>query len=220
MSLSSDEFMNIELLMIGNEILIGKTQDTNSNWLAKRITKYGHEIARITTIGDDVDIISNALKDILNRKPDIVITSGGLGPTFDDMTLKAVAVALGKGGVVVRDKERLSAVAKQTLEQWKANTASHYYVGTSMLFGFFENGKSVDITAQLQISNNNIDRLLSDDFQCVFTVVNSNGLCTVFFERLDNTISVVRLVIYNQNYGVFIHQITFSLLLQRQFYGK
>jgi molybdopterin-biosynthesis enzyme MoeA-like protein len=70
--------MIIELLMVGNEILIGKTQDTNSNWMAKRITKYGHNLKRITTIGDELEEISNALREILKRGPDIVITSGGL----------------------------------------------------------------------------------------------------------------------------------------------
>ncbi|MGM0470332.1 MAG: molybdopterin-binding protein [Promethearchaeati archaeon] len=64
--------------MIGNEILIGKTQDTNSNWMAKRITKYGHHVFRITTIGDYLDEISSTIKEIVNRNPDIVITSGGL----------------------------------------------------------------------------------------------------------------------------------------------
>ncbi|MFX1469967.1 MAG: molybdopterin-binding protein [Promethearchaeota archaeon] len=86
--------MDIELLMIGNEILIGKTQDTNSNWIAKRITKYGHKVKRITVIGDELDTISRTLQDILNRKPDIIITSGGIGPTFDDMTLEGIAIGL------------------------------------------------------------------------------------------------------------------------------
>jgi molybdenum cofactor synthesis domain-containing protein len=88
--------MNFELLMVGNEILIGKTQDTNSNWMAKRITKFGHKVKRITTIGDDVDIISNTLQDILKRKPDIIITSGGLGPTWDDRTLIGIANGLNR----------------------------------------------------------------------------------------------------------------------------
>lgn len=88
--------MNIELLIIGNEILIGKTKDTNSNWMAKRITKYGHQITRITAIGDDLDSISKALREILERKTDVIITSGGLGPTFDDMTLKGVSMALNR----------------------------------------------------------------------------------------------------------------------------
>jgi molybdenum cofactor synthesis domain-containing protein len=86
--------MIVELLVIGNEILIGKTQDTNSNYMAKRITKYGHKIRRITAVGDELKDISNAMKECLNRKPDIIITCGGLGPTFDDMTLQGIAQAL------------------------------------------------------------------------------------------------------------------------------
>ncbi|MFX1394740.1 MAG: molybdopterin-binding protein [Promethearchaeota archaeon] len=88
--------MNVELLIIGNEILIGKTQDTNSNWMGKRITKFGHKLRRITIIGDELEEISNTLRDILKRKPDIIITSGGLGPTFDDMTLEGVSRALNR----------------------------------------------------------------------------------------------------------------------------
>jgi nicotinamide-nucleotide amidase len=86
--------LDIEILVIGNEILIGKTKDTNSNWMAKRITKYGHRLRRITTIGDSLEEISTTLRNILERKPDIIITSGGLGPTFDDMTLKGIAIGL------------------------------------------------------------------------------------------------------------------------------
>ena len=86
--------MDIELLITGNEILIGKTLDSNSNWMAKRITRYGHHLKRITTIGDDLNIISTTLEEILKRNPDLIITSGGLGPTFDDMTLEGVAIGL------------------------------------------------------------------------------------------------------------------------------
>lgn len=88
--------MIIELLMIGNEILIGKTQDTNSNWMAKRLTKYGHRVKRIITIGDDLEIIASTIKDILKRSPDVIITSGGIGPTFDDMTLQGIANGLNR----------------------------------------------------------------------------------------------------------------------------
>ena len=88
--------MKVEILVIGNEILIGKTQDTNSIWLAKRIAKYGHRLKRITAIEDDIETISITLQTILERKPDIVITTGGLGPTFDDMTLAGVAKGLNR----------------------------------------------------------------------------------------------------------------------------
>ena len=89
--------MIVELLVIGNEILIGKTQDTNSNYMAKRITKYGHKIRRITAVGDELEDISNAMREAINRKPDMIIVCGGLGPTFDDMTLQGVAQALSTG---------------------------------------------------------------------------------------------------------------------------
>jgi len=88
--------MEVEILVIGNEILIGKTQDTNSNWLAKRIAKYGHRLKRITAIEDDIEVISTTLQMILTRKPNMIITTGGLGPTFDDMTLAGVAKGLNR----------------------------------------------------------------------------------------------------------------------------
>lgn len=86
--------LDVEILVIGNEVLIGKTQDTNSNWMAKRITKYGHRLRRITTIGDSLDEISQSIIEILKRNPDIIITSGGMGPTFDDMTLEGIGIGL------------------------------------------------------------------------------------------------------------------------------
>ena len=62
--------------------------------MAKRITKYGHKIRRITAVGDELEEISNALSANIDRKPDMIIICGGLGPTFDDMTLQGVAQAL------------------------------------------------------------------------------------------------------------------------------
>ena len=88
--------MDVEILVIGNEVLIGKTQDTNSNWMAKRITKYGHRLRRITTISDSLEEISQSIKDSLSRNPDIIITSGGMGPTFDDMTLEGIGIGLNR----------------------------------------------------------------------------------------------------------------------------
>ncbi len=70
--------MDIELLIIGNEILLGHTQDTNSNWMARKISKYGHKVRRITTIGDNLGEIGNVIREILKRKPEIIISSGGL----------------------------------------------------------------------------------------------------------------------------------------------
>jgi molybdenum cofactor synthesis domain-containing protein len=102
--------MDVEFLIIGNEILIGKTLDSNSNWMAKRIARYGHRLRRITTVEDELNIISNALQGILKRKPDIIITSGGLGPTFDDMTLEGIAMGLNRK--LVLNEHALSSIKK------------------------------------------------------------------------------------------------------------
>lgn len=85
---------HIELVCVGNELLIGKIVNTNAQWLAKRITATGLNVSRITVISDDVTEISKAIKEAIKRKPKMIITTGGLGPTFDDMTLQGMAKAL------------------------------------------------------------------------------------------------------------------------------
>ncbi|MGV9171366.1 MAG: competence/damage-inducible protein A [Promethearchaeia archaeon] len=102
--------MIVEILVVGNEILQGHTNDTNSYWLAKRITKYGHQLRRILTIGDDVDQIEASLRYLLEKQPDVIITCGGLGPTFDDMTLKGVAKALNRE--LVKNKHAYAMIKK------------------------------------------------------------------------------------------------------------
>jgi len=84
----------IEIICVGNELLIGKTLNTNAQWLAKRITTLGLSIRRITIVGDDVDEISSAAREAMQRNPRFLITTGGLGPTFDDKTLEGFANAL------------------------------------------------------------------------------------------------------------------------------
>lgn len=84
----------VEILCVGNELLIGKTVNTNAQWLAKRIATLGLKVRRITVIGDDVGEIATALRESMERKPSFIITTGGLGPTFDDKTLEGVAASL------------------------------------------------------------------------------------------------------------------------------
>ncbi|MEM1569175.1 MAG: nicotinamide mononucleotide deamidase-related protein [Candidatus Bathyarchaeia archaeon] len=86
--------LKFEILTIGNELLIGKILNTNAQWLSRRITSLGGRVTRIITIGDDVNEISTTIRDCLSRKPDFIITVGGLGPTFDDKTLEGVAYAV------------------------------------------------------------------------------------------------------------------------------
>jgi molybdenum cofactor synthesis domain-containing protein len=100
-----------ELLFIGNELLTGKVLNTNSQWLARSITSMGGVCRRMTVIGDDVEEISRAIREILERSPRFLITSGGLGPTYDDVTLEGVARALGRPMRV--DEEALSWVNRR-----------------------------------------------------------------------------------------------------------
>ena len=84
----------MEIICVGNELLIGKTLNTNAQWLAKRVTSLGLDVRRVNTVGDDVGEISSALREAFQRNPSFVITTRGLGPTFDDRTLEGVAKAL------------------------------------------------------------------------------------------------------------------------------
>jgi molybdenum cofactor synthesis domain-containing protein len=86
----------IEIICVGNELLIGKTVNTNASWMAKRATSLGMKVKRVTVVADDVDEIAEATIDALNRKPGFIVTTGGLGPTFDDKTLEGISRALGK----------------------------------------------------------------------------------------------------------------------------
>jgi len=85
---------HIEIICVGNELLIGKIANTNAQWLAKRITTIGLNVNRITVASDDIAEISSIVKEAIRRKPKIIITTGGLGPTFDDKTLEGIAKAL------------------------------------------------------------------------------------------------------------------------------
>jgi len=84
----------LEIICVGNELLIGKTLNTNAHWLAKRVTSLGLTVNRITVTRDEVDEIAAVLREALKRKPHFIITTGGLGPTFDDKTLEGIASGL------------------------------------------------------------------------------------------------------------------------------
>jgi molybdenum cofactor synthesis domain-containing protein len=90
------EPVTVEVFIIGNEILNGDIQDTNSHWLCKEITAMGGLVVRQTALRDDLEGIATALRAALDRGTRIVMTSGGLGPTADDLTLAAVARCTGR----------------------------------------------------------------------------------------------------------------------------
>jgi nicotinamide-nucleotide amidase len=85
---------DIEIICIGNELLIGKIQNTNAYWLSKQATQLGVIVQRVTVIRDVVEEIAKTILQTAERKPPFIITTGGLGPTFDDKTLEGIAKAL------------------------------------------------------------------------------------------------------------------------------
>jgi nicotinamide-nucleotide amidase len=85
--------MNAEILVIGTEILLGEIVDTNTQRIARALRNIGIDLFRTSTVGDNQGRVAGAVKDALGRA-DLVITSGGLGPTVDDVTRDGVAEAL------------------------------------------------------------------------------------------------------------------------------
>jgi molybdenum cofactor synthesis domain-containing protein len=83
------------ILVIGNEILSGKVVDTNSPYLCRELRALGVDVERVLVIPDDVDLIARETK-AMHEAYDFVFTSGGVGPTHDDMTLDGIAQAFGR----------------------------------------------------------------------------------------------------------------------------
>lgn len=81
-----------EIITIGTELLLGEIQDTNTRYLACQLRQIGVDLFRVTTVGDNTLRIAEMIRESLSRA-DIVITTGGLGPTIDDPTRNAVAIA-------------------------------------------------------------------------------------------------------------------------------
>lgn len=88
--------VTVELFIIGNELLIGEIQDTNTHWLCRELNRLGGQVVRATLLRDTATVIAAEIGAALDRAPRVIITSGGLGPTSDDLTLAAVALGLGR----------------------------------------------------------------------------------------------------------------------------
>src|SRR5438067_2708829 len=87
--------MKAEILSIGTELLLGQIVDTNANFLAQQLPALGLDLLYVSQIGDNLHRLSDAFRRGLDRS-DIIITSGGLGPTEDDLTREAIAEVMGE----------------------------------------------------------------------------------------------------------------------------
>jgi len=86
--------MRAEIIAIGDELTSGQRLDTNTQWLSQRLNELGVPVAFHTTVGDDLETNVGAFRIAIDRA-DIVVSTGGLGPTADDLTREAIATAVG-----------------------------------------------------------------------------------------------------------------------------
>ena len=93
------------IVIIGNEVLSGKTQDTNSYFLCTELRQLGVEVQKISTIPDVIELIGREVAEFSARF-DFVFTTGGVGPTHDDVTIDGIAHGFGLGVVRHPDIER------------------------------------------------------------------------------------------------------------------
>src|SRR5215213_4674191 len=97
--------MSAEIVVVGTEILLGSLLDTNSAWLSRRLAALGVGVYRHTTVGDNKGRLVAALSEAAARA-DLVLSTGGLGPTFDDLTNEALGQAAGREMVEYPDARR------------------------------------------------------------------------------------------------------------------
>ncbi|SMC87329.1 competence/damage-inducible protein cinA [Desulfocicer vacuolatum DSM 3385] len=86
--------MKAEILSTGDEVLWGEIDDSNASWLARRLRECGVDVTRVSCVGDDIATISSVMAETSSRC-DMVLVTGGLGPTGDDLSAQAAAVATG-----------------------------------------------------------------------------------------------------------------------------
>lgn len=144
--------MNVEIIVIGDELLIGQVTDTNSGWIARELNHIGWEVTEITTVRDRSREITDALNSSFGRV-DVVLMTGGLGPTKDDITKQTLCDYF--GGKLVFDESVFANVEtifrrrKLTMNDSTRNqayvpnmcTVIQNPVGTAPVMWFERNGK-------------------------------------------------------------------------------
>ncbi len=116
--------VTVEILTIGNEILLGIIEDTNSNYLCRVIRGMGGRVRRIAVLRDEIEAIAGEVKASLERRSELIFTCGGLGPTDDDLTLAAISQATAR-------KLEVNPSAQEFVERRYRELASQGYVSSA-----------------------------------------------------------------------------------------
>jgi len=107
------------IVVTGTEVLSGIVSDRNGPWLSERLRELGVELAHIAIVGDRREDMAAALRFLAEERVDLIVTSGGLGPTADDLTTAVVAEFAGRP--LVRDaalEQRIAAIVAPLMERW------------------------------------------------------------------------------------------------------
>lgn len=122
-----DPALRASILVIGDEILGGFVTDTNSGWLAQQLRELGVPLDRILTVPDDLHAIGETLGGELDRaRPRVIVTSGGIGSTPDDLTFAAVARLLGRDLVIEPEIDRrITGIIDRAAEEGTAVDDAH-----------------------------------------------------------------------------------------------
>ena len=113
---------NAEIVAIGSELLLGQIVDTNSAWMAQRLTNVGINLFYKTVVGDNPVRMRDVIERALDRS-DVVITGGGLGPTQDDLTRETVAEVTGRK--LILDPELLAQIEERFRRRGVIMTANN-----------------------------------------------------------------------------------------------
>ncbi len=103
------------IISIGNEVVSGQIVNTNGAWLAKRLTVLGFDVRRIIAVPDLEEEVVDVFKSALDKGVDVIISTGGLGPTYDDRTSEFISKALGRKLII--NKEALKMVEEKYSEK-------------------------------------------------------------------------------------------------------
>jgi nicotinamide-nucleotide amidase len=119
------------IVVTGTEVLTGRVQDRNGPWLSDRLLELGVDLAHITICGDRPEDMAAQLRFLADMGMDLVVTSGGLGPTADDLTMRMVADFTGRP--LVHDPElegRIEAILRPMMSRWQGIDPEAVRVGT------------------------------------------------------------------------------------------
>jgi molybdenum cofactor synthesis domain-containing protein len=118
--------VTVEIVTIGNEILLGLVADTNSNYLCRVVRGMAGRVRHIAVVRDEIDAIGASINASMERGAELIFTCGGLGPTGDDLTLAAIAKAIGR-------KLEINPAARELVERrYQGLTAQGYVASAEM----------------------------------------------------------------------------------------